>query len=144
MRAGGGLLVLVVVSAFAVQAEAACVTITVTGVRDSRGVVRVAVCPRVDFLRPHCPYVGHSPSRAGSVVVTIKNVPPGVYAAQAYQDAADNGVLDRNWLGLPREGMGFSNDAPMRFGPPAFKDAAFTLGTGDLAVSFHLRYFTGP
>ena len=125
---------------FAVEAQAASVTVTVTGVRDGRGVVRVAICPRADFLHPHCPYVGRAPAETGSVVVTIGDVPPGRYAAQAYQDANDDGVLDRNWLGLPKEGMGFSNDAPMRFGQPRFHDAAFILGIGDAEISFRLRY----
>ena len=133
-----------VAMSFAVEAQAASVTVTVTGVRDSRGVVRVAICPRADFLHPHCPYFAYSPSETGAVRVTINNVPPGVYAAEAYQDANDNGILDRNWLGLPKEGMGFSNNAPMRFGPPRFDDAAFALGSGASAISFRLRYFTAP
>jgi uncharacterized protein (DUF2141 family) len=143
MRAGGGFVVLAVLG-LAVQAHAASVTVTVTGVRDNRGVVRVAVCPHADFLKPHCPYFGLAPSKPGSVAVTIKDVPPGVYAAEAFQDANDSGILDRNWLGLPRKGMGFSNNAPMRFGPPSFDDAAFTIGTGDIVISFRLRYFTQP
>jgi uncharacterized protein (DUF2141 family) len=141
MKAGWSLLAAIFV---ALQAQAASVTVTITGLRDSRGVVRVAICPRADFLHPRCPYFGLSPSESGSVVVTIENVPPGVYAAQAYQDANHNGILDRNWLGLPREGMGFSNNAPMRFGPPTFDDAAFTLGSGNAAISFRLRYFSKP
>jgi uncharacterized protein (DUF2141 family) len=127
-----------------VAAQAASVTVTITDIRDSRGVVRVAVCPRADFLHLHCPYVGYTPSETGTVMVTIKDIPPGVYAAQAFQDANNTGVLDRNWLGLPREGIGFSNNAPMRFGPPRFADAAFTLGFGDAAISFRLIYFGRP
>ena len=137
-------LVLVTAMSVAAQAQAASVTVTVTGVRDSRGVVRVAICPRADFLKPHCPYFGLAPSETGSVVVTINGVPPGIYAAQAFQDANDDGILSRNWLGMPKEGMGFSRDAPMRFGPPSFADADFTLGATDAALSFRLRYFTPP
>jgi uncharacterized protein (DUF2141 family) len=120
---------------------AAQVVVTVTQVRDASGTVRVAVCPKQDFLKPVCPYVARAPAQAGSVVVTIDNVPPGVYAAQAYQDANDDGVLDRDWLGRPTEGMGFSRDAPFRFGPPAFGDAAFTVPADGVRVSLRLRYF---
>ena len=144
MRLAAGSFAALAVLVSAAQAEAASVTVTVTGVRDSRGVVRVAICPRGDFLHLHCPYYGHSPSKAGSVAVTINTVPPGVYAAEAYQDSNDNGLLDRNWLGLPLEGMGFSNDAPMNFGPPSFDDAALTVGGASIVISFRLRYFTGP
>jgi uncharacterized protein (DUF2141 family) len=116
----------------------------ILNVRDSRGVVRVAICARAQFLHPHCPYVGHAPSAVGTVRVVVDGVPPGIYAAQAFQDANANGILDRSWLGLPMEGMGFSNDARMRFGPPAFSDAAFKLGVDDVSISFRLRYLTMP
>jgi uncharacterized protein (DUF2141 family) len=144
MRTALAAAVLLIGAALAQTALAAQVTVTVTGVRDGRGVVRVAICPRADFLHPHCPYVAQVPSVPGAVVVTIAGVPPGVYAAQAFQDANDNGILDRTWLGFPQEGMGFSRDAPMRFGPPAFGDAAFTIGTDDAAISFRLRYLSAP
>jgi uncharacterized protein (DUF2141 family) len=137
-------LVLLIATTVAVQAQAASVTVTITNIRDARGVVRVAICPRADFLQPHCPYFGIAAAETGSVVVTITGVPPGIYAAQAYQDANSNGILDRNWLGMPKEGMGFSRDAPMRFGPPNFADAAFTLGVADAAISFRMRYFLPP
>ena len=144
MKAAWGPIGLLLVMGVAAEAQGASVTVKVTGVRDNRGVVRVAVCPQADFLHPHCPYFGHSPSAAGSVVVTVDQIPPGLYAAQAYQDANDDGVLERNWLGLPKDGMGFSNNAPMRFGPPAFRDAAFIVGTGSVTISFRLKYFSGP
>ena len=122
-------------------AMGAQIVVTVSGVRDERGTLRVAICTQADFLKPHCPYQGRAPARAGMVVVTINDVPPGIYAAQAYQDANDNGVLDRNWLGWPQEGMGFSNDAPFRFGPPSFADAAFRVSAGGERISFRVRYF---
>jgi uncharacterized protein (DUF2141 family) len=144
MRATLAGAVLLVVAAWSQSAAAAQVTVTITGVRDGRGVVRVAICPHADFLQPRCPYVGLAPAAPGAIRVVINGVPPGVYAAQAFQDANDNGILDRNWLGFPKEGIGFSHNAPMRFGPPAFKDAAFTVGTDALAISFPLRYFSAP
>jgi uncharacterized protein (DUF2141 family) len=123
------------------SALAAQVEVTVTGVRDGRGTVRVAICPPTEFLKPVCHYIGYAPAQAGTVVVIIKDVPPGIYAAQAYQDANDNNILDRNWLNLPEEGMGFSNDPPFHFGPPTFADAAFSLTVSNGRISFRLRYY---
>jgi len=122
-------------------ATGAQIVVTVSNVRDGHGTLRIAICPPADFLKPVCPYQGRAPAREGAVVVTINGVPPGIYAAQAYQDANDNGILDRNWLGLPEEGMGFSNDAAFRFGPPSFADAAFRVTAGRERIAFHLRYF---
>jgi len=117
------------------------VIVTVTGIRDARGTIRVAVCPRSEFLKPHCRYVGQAPAQLDRVSVTIADVPFGVYAAQAFHDVNNNGVLDRNWLGMPLEGMGFSNDTPFRFGPPSFNEAAFHLSAEKTEIIFRLRYY---
>jgi uncharacterized protein (DUF2141 family) len=121
--------------------ETATLRVTITGIADDRGTIRVAICPEAEFLHPVCPYVGRAPAHAGSVTVTVAGIPVGVYAAQAFQDANDNGKVDRTLLGIPEEGIGFSRDAPFRFGPPRFSDAGFSLGPGVSAISFHLRYF---
>ncbi len=115
--------------------------VTVTGIRAARGTVLVAVCDAATFLQPTCRYKGRAPAVAGTVVVRIADVPPGIYAAQAYADENDNGRIDRNLFGIPTEGLGFSNDARMRFGPPAFQDAAFTLGPSGGGIRLALHYY---
>lgn len=47
------------------------------------------------------------------------------YALIVYHDLNDNGRLDRNFLGIPREPYGFSNNPSTRFGPPGFHEASF-------------------
>ena len=119
----------------------ATVEVVVGGVRSDKGDVRVAVCSEAEFLQPHCTHVGHVPARAGEVTVRIEGVPPGVYAAQAFQDENGNGVIDRNFFGIPTEGLGFSNDVRFNFGPPRFAAAAFRLGPEGGRIRFSLRYF---
>lgn len=127
--------------AMPVAAAPGVVEVTVTGVRNAAGHVLVAVCDQASFLAPTCPYRGRAPARPGAVLVRVTGVPAGTYAVQAFHDENDNGKLDRNFLGMPREGMGFSRDAPMRFGPPDFAAAAVTLTAEGGALSFALRYF---
>ncbi len=127
--------------AAAAQAEPGIVVVTVSGVRSTTGHVLVAVCDREHFLRETCPYHGRVPAMPGTVTVRIAGVPPGIYAAQAFQDENDNGKIDRSFFGLPTEAIGFSNNARMRFGPPSFNDAAFTLGLAGGAVAFDLRSY---
>jgi uncharacterized protein (DUF2141 family) len=123
------------------RAEPGVLDVTVTGVRNDHGHVLVAVCDRATFLQPSCAYHGRAPARPGAVVVLVTGVPPGTYAVQAYHDENDNGRLDRSFFGLPTEGMGFSRDAPMRFGPPDFADAAVVVPAVGGALSLALRYF---
>ena len=105
------------------------------------GHVLVAVCTEDQFLGAGCTSTGKVPAAPGAVTIVLTNVAPGVYAVQAFHDENDNMDIDRSPLGLPKEGMGFSNDAPMRYGPPQFADAAITIGAEDAATSLRMRYF---
>jgi len=65
---------------------------------------------------------------------------PGVYALAVYHDENNNHRLDRTLIGLPAEGYGFSNDAPVRLGPPSFNAARFPVRPGANPVAIRLRY----
>ena len=63
----------------------------------------------------------------GDIVFAEIQLPQGEYAITVYYDVNDNGVLDTNFIGIPKEPIASSNNAPARFGPPKYKDAVFTL-----------------
>lgn len=123
------------------QAPTASLDLSIDGVRNANGHVLVEICTEADFLKPICPWRGGVAAKPGQVKIRLVGVPPGVYAAQAFHDENDNMDIDRNWLGIPTEGLGFSRDAPFRFGPPRFEDAAFRLGRDDASIGLTLRYF---
>ncbi len=127
--------------AAAASARADPLIVTVAGVRNDTGQVRIAVCSKANFLKPTCEHVATAPAKAGEVVVRLEGVPPGTWAAQAFHDEDGDGKIGTNLLGIPTEGLGFSNDAPFRFGPPSFGDAAFLLVPGGGRIRFSLRYF---
>lgn len=58
---------------------------------------------------------------------TFKNIPPGVYAVSFYHDENDNNKMDTNFLGIPKEDYGCSNNARGTMGPPKWEDAKFEL-----------------
>ena len=124
-------------------AQAAMVQIAVTGVTQARGHVRVELCTESRFLTDACPIQGEAPAVIGSTVVTIADVPPGQYAVQAFHDVTDQGVVHQNVLGVPREAIGFSNDAPLRLHGPRFKDAAFSVGLEAKRLTLKLRRLFG-
>jgi len=121
-------------------AQAARLEVVVGNIRNARGHIRVAVCTADTFLKETCQWRAHGKAASGEVTLTL-DVPPGTWAAQAYQDETDVGKITRNFFGLPTVGIGFSNDAPFRFGPPSFADAAFRLGAGGGRIRLNLRYF---
>jgi uncharacterized protein (DUF2141 family) len=57
---------------------------------------------------------------AGNPAITFANVAPGRYAVALFHDENANGRLDKVLM-VPKEGFGFSRDAPVRFGPPRFR-----------------------
>ena len=116
------------------------VEIVIQNVRNARGRVHVDLCLEREFLKD-CSISGNAPAQPGTVTVRIANVPPGRYAAQAFHDENDNHKVDRGLLGIPKEGVGFSNDAKIRLGPPKFPEAAFDHGSAGQQIRFSLRYF---
>ncbi len=71
--------------------------------------------------------------------IIIKNLSPGSYAIAIYHDENDNNRFDK-LLSIPLEKYGFSNDAPVFFGPPSFSDASFELNKNiNSTISIKLR-----
>jgi uncharacterized protein (DUF2141 family) len=60
-----------------------------------------------------------------SLELIVPNLVQGDYALRFFHDENNNGVMDKNWLGIPTEAFGFSNDARVFLGPPAIKDMIF-------------------
>ena len=69
----------------------------------------------------------------------FEDIPPGTYALAVIHDENMNGKLDTNWLGIPKEDYGFSNDAKGLFGAPSYPAASFQYDGGilDLTISLH-------
>ncbi|MCA0153485.1 DUF2141 domain-containing protein [Winogradskyella vincentii] len=59
--------------------------------------------------------------------VTFENVPEGTYAVSIFHDENKNDKLDSNFIGIPKEDYGCSNNAKGFMGPPKWKDAKFEL-----------------
>ena len=66
-------------------------------------------------------------------------LPPGRYALSVFQDMNGNRKLDTNFIGIPTEQSGSSNNAPARFGPPKFRDAAFVVGSEAIDLAIRLN-----
>jgi len=57
----------------------------------------------------------------------IEKLKPGRYAFQFIHDENSNDKLDTNWLGIPNEGFGYSNNPSLIKGPPTLKRTLFVL-----------------
>lgn len=55
-------------------------------------------------------------------------------------DENSNNILDTNWVGMPKEGIGMSNNAKGRMGPPKYLDASFTVTAAGAVQAIDIVY----
>jgi len=117
-------------------------TVDVQGVPDSQGSVRAALFDGPSGFPSKKAAKAFTSAKAaqGRIELSFADLPAGRYAIVAFQDSNDNKVLDRNFLGKPTEGLGFSNGAKPNFGPPPFENAAFAFDGKMQTVTIRLNY----
>jgi len=71
--------------------------------------------------------------------VLFEAVPHGEYAIKIFHDENANEKLDTNFIGVPKERFGFSNDAMGRFGPPSFEQARFLFQEEQATIQITIR-----
>lgn len=122
----------------------ASVTITVTDLRNAKGVVRACLTDDAGNF-PKCAGEKHvhrvvAAAAASEITLRFENVSPGRYAIALIHDENDNDRMDRAMLMMPKEGYGFSRDAKVVLGPPKFSAAAFDVGSGPIHQTIRMRY----
>ncbi|MDP1614131.1 MAG: DUF2141 domain-containing protein [Sulfuritalea sp.] len=120
-------------------ANAADLSIEITGHQPSRGKLRVALFgDSASFLATPLK-TAESSAAADPALLVFRDLPAGMYALSAYQDDNGNNKLDRGTFNIPVERHGFSRDARGDGGPPAFRDAQIELREPAVKYSIKLR-----
>ncbi len=108
----------------------------VTGLRSMKGQVLVCLTAQAD----HFPDCQNDPSArrlklpsASAASFKFNGLPTGNYAIALIHDENGNNKLD-TFMGIPREGFGFSRNPVIRFGAPSFSSAQFAVGGGAAAA----------
>lgn len=123
-------------------ADTATIKVSVTDLRNTKGVVRACLTPDADDF-PKCKKASANSvvvTAGKTVSVTFSGVKPGRYAIALLHDENNNNKADRALLMMPKEGFGFSRDAKVRMGPPKFDAAAFTVEAGTSHQTIRMRY----
>jgi uncharacterized protein (DUF2141 family) len=68
------------------------------------------------------------------------DIPPGTYALAVIHDENMDGKLGTNWMGVPTEGYGFSDDAKASMSAPSFEAARFQYDERNLDLTISLNY----
>jgi leucyl/phenylalanyl-tRNA---protein transferase len=107
---------------------------------EAGGMLNLVLCPTAGSYESEkgC-RLAQVKAEGGVVRLVLKDVVPGSYAIKAFHDVDRNGKLDTNFMGIPKEPYGFSNDAMGTFGPPSFEQASFKVGAGSTTVRFKMK-----
>ncbi len=124
-------------------AERASFHIKVEGARSDAGAIHCALFGSADGFprqRDKARARTQAALQKGSATCEFKDLPPGTYAVAVFHDENGNGQLDLGVLGIPREGLGYTNVLPKRAPPPPFERAAQKLGPGVTEAKVSLQY----
>ena len=117
------------------------ITVVIDNVKDAEGTLWVALFNNEEqFLKERFRSLKLTP-KEGQVVGTFEDIPEGKYAISVLHDTNNNKVVDKNAIGMPTEGVGFSNNAMGRFGPPDYDKVAFDFPKHN-EIKIKLKYMT--
>ena len=115
------------ISSFNAQEETFNLTVNIAGINSDKGSLLVGIYKtEKSFLKkPFKSDIIKIINKKSTVV--FKNIPKGTYAVSFVHDENDNKKMDTNFIGIPKEDFGCSNNATGFMGPPKYKDAKFQL-----------------
>ena len=113
------------------------------GVRSAKGLLRACLTRNPAYF-PKCE---KDPASFKASIAAINgarlafgDVPPGDYALMVLHDENSNAKVD-TMLGIPREGVGFSRNPKLYFGPPSFKAVLIHVPAGPSETDVKMQYF---
>jgi uncharacterized protein (DUF2141 family) len=115
-------------------------TLNITGFENDDGTVKIALSnSKEDYTKKGKAYRAESaPIQNKSAQWKFEDLPFGTYAIKIFHDVNNNGELDTNFLGIPSENYGFSNNATGSFGPASWEDALFNFDKDSMVVEINM------
>jgi uncharacterized protein (DUF2141 family) len=80
------------------------------------------------------------PIDSSIISITFDSLSYGEYALSVLHDENNNGKMDTNFLGIPKEGYGVSNNIRPKMRPPRFDEALFSLKEPQKIIKIILYY----
>lgn len=129
---------------FAQENKTGTLIINVKGIKNQKGKIRVSLYNKADGF-PSSPdkakFFAEGNILNNSSKIEVKNLPFGEYAVSLIHDENNNLKVETNFLGIPKEGIGTSNDARNTFGPPNFDQAKFKFTEDNQTIIINMFYF---
>ncbi len=123
------------------QSQPINITVTVNNIKSSKGTIKVCLFNKETGF-PEKPNLAikcvNSAALKGIMQITIEGITPGKYAISAHHDENNDGKVNTNFFGIPKEPTGASNGAKGKMGPPKFEAAALLIDKSKSQISIAL------
>lgn len=115
--------------------------INVQGFSDSEGYAMVAVFGSEQAYAEGSPKTAKAKVKVEdqNALAIFADLPYGINAVSVYHDRNANGKMDKNFLGIPKESYGHSNNARGAMGPPPFDEVKFEFGSPEKQITIKLK-----
>jgi len=123
-------------------AVAATLSVQISGLSSDRGLVRCGLFSGPDGWREasQAMRMVNAKIEHGKAVCRFDHAEPGTYGVAVFHAEQGEDHISYGFMGKPRQGVGFSNNPSIMFGPPDFDAASFTLGQNDLNLAIEMKY----
>ena len=111
----------------------AALTITVHNIQDKGGYIWVGIydSPENFLIQERARVEGFEVTQTGTMELRIPNLPSGTYAMAVFHDENNNGYLDQNAIGIPKEPYVFSKAPKSKWRLPRFEEVAIPVNACD-------------
>lgn len=118
-------------------------TVVIFGFKNQEGNCRFAIDDsKFVYEREDSVFIGKVlPIIDKQVIVVIDSLEYGEYAIRVFHDENENEKIDTNFLGIPTERYGYSNDASSWFGPPSWDKAKFIFDQPEMLLEIKVDSF---
>jgi uncharacterized protein (DUF2141 family) len=114
-------------SAVTQNKELVTLTIEVSVTKYNKGKIMLALYDHKDHYMKKSYMNSTENVENNKVTIVFEGLKKGEYAFSLFHDVNNNGKLDNNFFGIPKEPYGFSNKQKGRFGPPKFEKVKFAV-----------------
>jgi uncharacterized protein (DUF2141 family) len=117
--------------------------LSVSGIRSGKGRIVLNVFKdneTYDKEQPYKKFLFDKKGLANGILVVSYALEPGIYGITLLDDENENGKIDKNLLGIPKEGFGFSNFFMEERKKPSFDDFKVDLKSANAKVEIKVKY----
>lgn len=119
-------------------AEVQNILVTITDIKSDDGMVYIGLYDSEKTFLDKRYKSARSTIENNEAIITFANIPAGTYAVSVFHDENGNQKMDTNFMGIPKEDTGCSNNAKGFMSAPKWKDAKFDVVDSTVTLTINM------